>query len=78
MSNFKNMDWEIKKGNLPNSVASVNEASLAVLMDIRDELQKLNSVFSCSNFVQIPQVLKDIRKNTNKRRKPIKPKRRRG
>lgn len=41
-------------------------AQLTVLMDIRDELQKLNAVFSCHNFQQIPGVLRGIRRNTAK------------
>ncbi len=69
MNNFENSNWEIKKGAMLNSAANVHEASLAVLMDIRRELQRLNVVFSCTNFIQIPSVLKDIRKNTNKNKK---------
>ncbi|MFA5936556.1 MAG: hypothetical protein WC822_01615 [Candidatus Paceibacterota bacterium] len=40
-------------------------ARLAVLMDIRDELKKLNSVFECVNFLKIPKMLRDIRRYVN-------------
>lgn len=41
-------------------------AILAVLMDIREELQKLNGVFSCPNTVEIPNILRTIRANTSR------------
>lgn len=51
-------------------------ASLSVLMDIRDELKRLNSVIGCFNFLRIPAVLDRIvvntRKPTRKRKKVAK------
>lgn len=44
-------------------------AHLAVLMDIRDELKKLNQVFECRNFLRIPRVLDRISANTSKPKK---------
>lgn len=44
-------------------------AHIAVLMDIRDELKKLNCLLSCSNFTGIPHTLKRIQTNTAKPRK---------
>lgn len=46
--------------------------SIAVLMDIRDELQTLNRLLGCPNFTNIPTVLRSIRRNTAKPRKPRK------
>lgn len=46
-------------------------AQLAVLQDIRDELQKLNTVFRCDNFLSLP-LLKRIARNTVKPRKRAK------
>lgn len=43
-------------------------ASLAVLMDIRDELQSLNRLLSCTNFLSIPASLRTIVANTTKRK----------
>lgn len=69
----KNTNWQI---NLPLSgYYSLDQAQLAVLMDIRDELQTLNNVFRCNNFLNIPHVLARISRNTHKpkkrRRKPM-------
>ena len=47
--------------------------SLAVLMDIRDELQTLNRLLSCPNFIAIPTILRTIRRNTSDLRKQKKP-----
>lgn len=48
-------------------------AKLAVLMDIRDELQKLNRLLGCSNFTDIPRILRRTEQNTRKRKKrPVK------
>lgn len=59
----KNMAWGLKEN------ASQEEARLAVLMDIRDELQALNRIIACPNFLQIPRILREIRRNTTKKRK---------
>ena len=46
-----------------------DSAQLAVLMDIRDELQVLNLLLGCANFLRIPSVLESIRRNTATPRK---------
>lgn len=51
-----------------NQKASVR-AELSVLMDIRRELQKLNNLLGCDNFIRIPRILTRISANTSKRRK---------
>lgn len=64
---WKNAPWIIQKnldGNIP-----YERAQLAVLMDIRDELQTLNAVFRCSNFLVIPDILRKIALNTKKKRR---------
>lgn len=71
----KDINWRIHTnmdGSSPNS-----DAQLAVLMDIRDELKqqslelrKLNNLLHCRNFTAIPDILRTIRKNTTKKRKP--------
>lgn len=57
--------------------SSWDNARLAALYDIRDELQRLNTLLHCVNFVQIPGKLDRIEaavarteKNTRKKRKP--------
>jgi dipeptidyl aminopeptidase/acylaminoacyl peptidase len=54
-------------------VLSVNYRSvgIAVLMDIRQELRRLNSLLACPNFQRIPRDLGRIAANTTKKkRKP--------
>lgn len=45
-----------------------NGTHLAVLMDLRDELQQLNRLLNCTNFIAFPSTLQEIAANT--RRKP--------
>lgn len=43
--------------------------TVAVLMDIRDELKLMNerlSVLRCPDFIAIPRILREIRRNTTK------------
>lgn len=53
---LKDMDWA-----LPVQ-ASFDRAQLAVLMDLRDELKRLNNLLHCHNFIAIPNILRGIRK----------------
>lgn len=53
MARFRNTDWNVAESPTDRySAANCNEASLAVLMDIREELQRLNRVMLCSNVAQ--------------------------
>ena len=68
----KNQNWCVAHkdtGKLyENQIGWASFAQLAVLMDIRDELQTLNRIFGCVNFQRIPRVLDTIAKNTTKKR----------
>lgn len=71
MPRYANTQW-----NLPNeSPVSYTVVQTALLMDIRDELQKLNRLLHCARFLAIPTHLDAIAVNTRKP-KP-KPKRQR-
>jgi len=59
-----NQDWSIHIDEGGSS--SYDGAQLAVLMDIRAELRKLNRLLHCDNFVGIPRVLRSIQRNTAK------------
>lgn len=63
----KNQVWLVadERGVTPTWDA----AAVAVLMDLRDELQQLNRLLGCVNFVNIPTMLMAIRKNTTRPRK---------
>ncbi len=49
--------------------AASDQLQLAVLCVIRDELKKLNALLHCGNCIQIPQILRDIKRNTTKRKR---------
>lgn len=62
-----NQNWSAPAGG----ISTWEQAAVFVLMDIRAELQRLNAVFACQNFLDVPKVLRAIKTNTRK------PKRRR-
>lgn len=64
MSRHKDADW-----SLPGpQIQTWEQVGIAVLMDIRDELKRLNGLLHCPNCVDIPNILRHIDKNTKKRR----------
>jgi len=64
MARHKNIDW-----TLPEHLTVWSQASVAVLMDIRDELKSLNQLLNCPNAIRIPRILDAINYNTRKTRK---------
>lgn len=57
MARFKDANWNFRQG--PNgNIESWEQAQTAVLMDIRDELKRLNQLLHCQNFIGIPSTLK--------------------
>lgn len=66
----KNCNWDIitDKERQINKKISWAGAQTAVLMDIRDELQKLNTTLNCPNFIRIPSTLDQIVRNTTTRK----------
>ena len=61
-------DWNLSTDD-GKSVTNAEHAILAVSMDIRDELQKLNRVLACRNFQNIPKYLREIRRFTYHKKK---------
>lgn len=59
---FKDRTWSLGDGT--GKIATWEQAQMAVLYDIRDELKTLNRLLSCPNFTAIPAVLRTIRRNT--------------
>lgn len=64
MARHKDADW-----NLPNLIGTWERVNTAVLMDIRDELYRLNRILGCLNFARMPHDIKQIRLNTTKRKR---------
>lgn len=63
----KDIEWKIH--NEDGTIPTWERVQVAVLMDIRDELKRLNSAIYCTNFQKIPAVLTAIRRNTTKKRR---------
>ena len=59
----KDFEWTIER---LGAGATAQGAQLTVLMDLRDELKRLNGLLFCRNFVDLPRVLRAIRKNTTR------------
>jgi hypothetical protein len=63
----KDAEWTVEVNS--DGRTSWEAAQLAVLMDIRDELKRVNFTLRCQETQRIPQTLKDIRRLLAKRRK---------
>ena len=73
---FVRAEWMLWPGKDKGSLKNTAEAQLAVLMDLRDELIKLNRVFECHNALAIPDLLRRIESNTRKPQRKRAPKKR--
>jgi len=67
MARQKNWDWNLAEEK--DGRYAFDQIQANVLLDIRDELQRLNRLLQCQNFRRIPFVLRSIRQNTSKPRK---------
>jgi len=64
----KDRDWTLPtKAN--GRLESWEYVSIAVLMDIRDELKKLNTLLHCGNFTGLPWDIKKIRQRVCRRKR---------
>jgi hypothetical protein len=71
MSDTRRKDYDWNTGH-PGRVITWEGAQLAVLMDIRDELKRLNELLHCYNFTSIPATLRGIRTRLPARRRKTK------
>lgn len=60
----KDVSWLLNVN--ANGKVPTLDAQLAVLMDIRDEMKRLNEVLHCHNFLNMPSKLERIARNTSK------------
>jgi hypothetical protein len=67
---LKDHNWVFEKDG-PNGI-SYESAQLAVLMDLRDELKKLNRLLHCPSFMEIPSTLRSIQRNMPAKKKRVK------
>lgn len=67
MARHKDANWTVS-----DAPTSWDEAMVAVLMDIRDELKAMNTklrVLQCPGFLAMPRKLDRIGRNTERRKK---------
>lgn len=62
MARHKNLNWNLPEGNPTHRWDSIHAA---LLMDIRDELQRLNALLHCPNFTGMPAQLRKVARNTS-------------
>ncbi len=67
---FKNIVWQLPVA-ADGGIKTWEAVNVAVLMDIRDELKRLNYLLNCHNFVEFPRTLREIAKNTEKRKQKV-------
>ena len=63
---LKNRDWVFYPDNFTGNFSNTS-VGLALLMDIRDELQRINSQLACAGNT-IPRDLRKIAANTTKKK----------
>lgn len=63
----KNLVWNVADDSGVTYTEMRDGVTVALLMDVRDELKQLNSLLGCSNFVSLPFVLRQVRDNTKPR-----------
>lgn len=73
MARHANTNWNLG-GTEGGGIPTWKQASIAVLMDVRDELQRLNRLLNCQNFTAIPYTLSAIKRNTNRKKRTRKAK----
>lgn len=64
---LRNIDWSIWMQD--NGACAQDQVVLVLLMDIRHELQRLNNVLQCPNFIAVPSKLDAIVRNTTPKRR---------
>ena len=72
MARHKDQEWILPEGVLQSDGSRTHvweSIHASLLMDLRDELKRLNALLSCANFTTIPETLRAIKRNTTKRKR---------
>jgi hypothetical protein len=72
MARYKDAKWNLL-GDDTDSRVPTDVVRAALLMDIRDRLDRLLRVIECENTKDIPNILRRIAKNTAKKRRKANP-----
>jgi hypothetical protein len=70
VAGWKDLNTTITVNDDGSQSADTETIMMCALFQIRDELQRLNTLLHCHNFTDIPHKLERIKKNTTKKRKP--------
>ena len=65
---FPNEEWDL--ADATGKIGTWERVGIAVLMDIRRELQRINAALYCYNALAIPRLLREIAGNTRRPKKP--------
>lgn len=68
MARHKDINWKLSDFGLGGCIQT-EQCTLAVLMDIRDELKRINTRLDCHETLSIPALLRRIKANTTRKRK---------
>ena len=68
MARHKDCNWDLPDREASGKY-SWDTVKTSILMDIRDELKRLNARLNCPHFLAIPATLNRIEHNTRKKRK---------
>lgn len=71
MARYKDVNWNLYGNDGDKLVDNVN-IKIALMMDIRDRLDRVLRVLECSNTADIPCILRRIARNTAKKRRKTK------
>ena len=69
MPRCKDVNWEVHPTKPGGNLYSQEQAQFATLLDIRDELKRLNELLHCQNFIGIPATLKRMDRRMAKKEK---------
>jgi len=67
MARYKDYDWNVCRN--ADGTYSIDLIKVNLLMDIRDELKRLNALLNCPHFTGIPTTLRSIRRALPSRKK---------
>lgn len=68
MARLKDRDWNMR-GSEEEGPKGIDCITINLLMDIRDELKRINGRLDCGETLRIPRYLRRIASNTTKRKR---------
>ena len=60
------VDWQLTSSDEAGRIWSHDRIQIILLQEIRDELQQLNALLHCQNFLTLPRELRGLRRDLKK------------